>query len=226
VSTPPSFPSANAVLDPVTGASLNYIQLLRGPDRVIWLQGCANEIGRLTQCFQDTSIKGTNAIHFIKPTNLPPGRMATYLLRIVIDVRPQKAEPNRVRFTAGGNLVAYPGDVSMSTADMLTAKLLFNSVLSTPKAKFSCFDISNFYLNTPMERYEYMRIPTWAIPDQVMTEYSKLHDEIRKGMYGLPQAGLLAAARLVAHLVQYGYMPCRHTSGLWSHATRPLRFSL
>jgi hypothetical protein len=115
-----------------------------------WLQGCANEIGHLAQGLQGTNIKGTDTIHFIKWTDLPPGRMATYL-RIVVDIRPQKAESNRVRFTAGGNLVDYPGDVSTPTADMLTAKLLFNSVLSTPKAKFSCFDISNFYLNTPME---------------------------------------------------------------------------
>jgi hypothetical protein len=80
---------------------------------------------------------------------------------------------------AGGNLVDYPGNVSTPTTDMLTAKLLFNSVLSTLKAKFSCFNISNFYLNTPMERYEYICIPTWAIPKQVMTEY-KLHNLIRK----------------------------------------------
>jgi hypothetical protein len=80
-----------------------------------------------------------------------------------------------------------------------------------------------------------MRIPTWAIPDQVMTEYKlqglvhKDHVlvEIRKGMYGLPQAGSLAIERLVAHLAKYGYTPCRHTTaGLWSHATKPLRFSL
>jgi hypothetical protein len=56
-------------------------------------------------------------------------------------------------------------------------------------------DISDFYLNTPMERYEYMRIPISAIPDCIMDEYkleSLVHNgfivvELRKGIYGLRQ---------------------------------------
>jgi hypothetical protein len=45
-------------------------------------------------------------------------------------------------------------------------------------------------------------------------------------MYSLPQAGLLAHQHLFTYLAKYGYAPCRHTSGLWSHGTRPLCFSL
>ena len=62
-------------------------------------------------------------------------------------------------------------------------------------------DVKNFYLNTPMERYEYVRIKLDDIPQEIIVEYS-LHDkvssdghvyvEIQKGMYGLPQAGILA----------------------------------
>jgi hypothetical protein len=43
----------------------------------------------------------------------------------------------------GGNLIDYPGDVSTKTADLTTAKILFNSVLSTPKAKFMGIDLKN-----------------------------------------------------------------------------------
>ena len=47
-----------------------------------------------------------------------------------------KDDPNRVRITAGGNLIEYPGDVSSPTADITTTKLLWNSVLSTPGARY------------------------------------------------------------------------------------------
>ena len=46
----------------------------------------------------------------------------------------------------------------MPTADILTVKLLLNSVVSTPGAKFFTMDISNFYLNTPLKRKEYVRM--------------------------------------------------------------------
>ena len=66
--------------------------------------------------------------------------------RIVCSVRPEKADPNRVRITIGGNRINYPGDVSTPTADLLTVKLLINSIMSTKGAKFFTLDISNFYL--------------------------------------------------------------------------------
>jgi hypothetical protein len=91
-------------------------------------------------------------------------------------------------------------------------------------------DISDFYLNTPMEHYEYMRIPTSAIPDCIMTEYKLeplVHNgfvvvELRKGIYGLPQAGLLANLQLKRHLADNDYHPVEHTAGLYRHRTRPI----
>jgi spore coat protein CotF len=61
-------------------------------------------------------------------------------------------------------------------------------------------DVKNFYLNTPMDQPEYMQILVKHIPDEIMMEYN-LHElvhegyiytRIEKGMYGLPQAGILA----------------------------------
>jgi hypothetical protein len=95
-------------------------------------------------------------------------------------------------------------------------------------------DLKDFYLNTPMARYEYMRIPISAIPECIMIQYNLaplVHNgfvmvEIRKGMYGLPQAGLIAQLRLIAHLATFGYHPAKHTAGLFLHATRPISFTL
>ena len=101
----------------------------------------------------------------------------------------------------GGNRINFPGEVGTPTADLLLVKILFNSVVSTPGAKFMTMDISNFYLGTPMKRKEYMRIKIGDIPKEIVDEY-KLEEittqdgwvyiEIRRKMYRLPQSGILA----------------------------------
>ena len=132
----------------------------------------------------------------------------------------------------GGNLINYPDNVSTKTAKITTAKILINSIIITPKAKFCVLDIGNFYLGTPMQRYEYMFINFKDIPMDAFTQYN-LHDttingkvyvEIRKGMYGLPQAGILANKLLQQNLAKFGYFQYKHTSGLWKHHTRPITF--
>ena len=62
-------------------------------------------------------------------------------------------------------------------------------------------DISNFYLMTPLNRPEYIRIKLINIPDKIINDYKLLEKttkdgpiyiEANKGIYGLPHAGLLA----------------------------------
>ena len=91
-----------------------------------------------------------------------------------MDYRPQKDEPHCTRLTVGGNLIDYPGEVSTPTAGTTTAKLVFNSVVSTPKAKFMGIDIKNFYLGTPMARFEYLRLPINLIPEEIIQQYQLL----------------------------------------------------
>eukprot|EP00957_Ditylum_brightwellii_P004105 311743-Ditylum_brightwellii.AAC.1 len=50
--------------------------------------------------------------------------------------------------------------------------------------------------------------------------------EIQKGMYGLPQAGILANKLLTKRLAEHNYYPCQHTPGLWCHKWRPITFAL
>ena len=83
---------------------------------------------------------------------IPPDRTVTYA-RIVIDYRPQKDDPNRLRITMGGNLIDYPDELTTRTADLTTTKILWNSVISTPEAKYMCADIKSVYLETPLDRY-------------------------------------------------------------------------
>jgi Reverse transcriptase (RNA-dependent DNA polymerase) len=224
---------ANAVTHPVTGKQMEYRQLIKDPTtRDAWQLSAANEFGRLAQSV-GRRIKGTDTITFIPHHEMPADRQATYP-RFVCSERPQKQERNRTRMTVGGNLIDYPGEKSTRTAELETTKILFNSVVSTPNARFCTMDITNFYLNTPLDRPEYLRIPISLIPEEIMREYNlhKLSKDgnvmarINKGMYGLPQAGILANKLLKERLQPHGYSECDHTPGLWRHRSRPLMFSL
>jgi hypothetical protein len=226
---------AFAVIDESTGKAFEYKDLINSPKhKEVWTKSYANELGRLTQGVRD--IPGTNTMFFIHKDDIPQDRRKDITYgRIVVMLRPQKKEPARTRLTVGGNLIDYPWDVATPTSDLTTAKLLFNSVVSTPGAVFVVMDVKNFYLNTPMERPEYMRLPLKLIPPEIIDKYNlrdKVDDKgfvyvrIELGMYGLPQAGLLANKLLAQRLQIDGYYQCQYTPGLWRHVWRPITFSL
>jgi hypothetical protein len=120
--------------------------------------------------------------------------------RVVCEVQPTKEEPNRTRITILGNNIAYLGNTGTKTGSLELAKGVFNSVCSRQNAKFLTADISNFYLETPLDRPKYVRICINQIPQEFFDEYSLkqyIHNgwvyfEITKGIYGLKQAGKLA----------------------------------
>ena len=75
-----------------------------------------------------------------------------------------------------------------------------------------------------MEHSEYKKIPLAQIPDEIIAEYAlknkgqsdgAVYIEIQKGMYGLPQAGMLANKLLKCRLTKHGYYEVRHTPGYW-----------
>ena len=102
---------------------------------------------------------------------------------------------------------------------------MLNDVLSTPQARLGCFDISNFYLGTPLDCPEYVCIKIADIQHKFidkydLTKYSNdgwVYFEINKGVYGLKQAGKLANDLLTECLVEHGYYQCLTTPGLWHH---------
>ena len=112
-------------------------------------------------------------------------------------------------------------------------KIMRNSVISTEGVTYSCSGVGN-YLETPLPEYEYMRMPLKIFPEWTIEQYG-LRDksykgwvywEIRKAIYGLPQAGLLANQQLKKHLKPAGFYEVAHTPGLWKHRTRPIQFTL
>ena len=165
---------------------------------------------------------------------MPKNWRPTYA-RFICEICPQKTEKEHTRLAVGGNLIDYPDTITTRTCDLVTFKMHINSTLSRPNRKYCSFDVKNFYLNTPMQCSEYMKILIAQIPDEIIMEYNlrnKVHTDgavyikIQKGMYGLPQAGMLANKLLKHRLAKHGYYEVRHTPGYWRHTWRPIDFTL
>ena len=65
---------------------------------------------------------------------------------------------------------------------MTLVKTMLSSVISTRGAKCVMLDIKDFYLNTPMKRYEYMPIKITNIPEKIIKEY-KMHEIVTEDSY-------------------------------------------
>jgi hypothetical protein len=170
---------ANAVICPETGKSLKHQELItKLRYKIKWMRSTANEINRLYN---------TNTIRFIRRSDIPKGRKVTYG-SFVVYIKDHKEEKERTRLTVGGDQIEYPGDKSTRAAGLTTAKILINSVISTPGAKFLVIDIKNFYLNTPLGRFEYMVINVASLPQETIEKYDlnelaqdgKVYIEIQK----------------------------------------------
>jgi hypothetical protein len=69
-----------------------------------------------------------------------------------------------------------------------------------------------------------------SLPQETIEKYDlhelaqdrKVYIKIQKGMYILPQAGILANELLQRNLTKDGCRPTTHTHGLWTHDTLPI----
>jgi hypothetical protein len=229
---------AMPMIHSTTGETISsYKKMMNDADTMeIWQTAFGKDFGGMAQGDNKTGQKGTNAIFVMTHAEIlliPADRTIMYA-RVVVDFRPQKADPHRIRITAGVNLIHYPGELTTCTADLTTSKLMWNSVLSTEGAKYMCLDIKNFYFTAPLDRYEYMKMPLSLFPSWIKEQYNLdkpakngfVYLEIHRAVWGLPQAGILANKLLRKRLLTHGYYECKHTPGLWQHLTRPISFTL
>ena len=72
-------------------------------------------------------------------------------------------------------------------------------------------------------------------PEDVIQEYDlrnkvdangNVHCKVRRGMYGLPQAGIIAQELLEERLLKAGYSQSKITPGYWKNEWRPISFTL
>ena len=100
-----------------------------------------------------------------------------------------------------GVRVNYQVDYGTPTVDLTTVNLLLDSTVSTLNENFMTIDVKDFYLNTPMARSEYLRLKLSDLLERVVQNYNLeekatrdgfIYIQIKREMYGLPQAGLIA----------------------------------
>jgi hypothetical protein len=201
----------------------------------VWQTAFGKDFGGMCQGNNKTGQKGTNAMFVMTHDEIAHVLQAKKVFTCansVIDYRAQKEDPNCNRITAGGNLIKYKEELSVRTADINTAKIHWNSVISTDA--YMCLDIGNFYLTAALEYYEYMRIPLalfsiWIIEQYDLKKHASnrfVHLEMRRAVWGLPQAGVLANKQLRWKLAPFGYYECVNTPGLWYHVLHPISFTL
>ena len=135
---------------------------------------------------------------------MPANRVSAHT-SMVSEIRPHKPDTLRVRITVGGGNIELNYDVGTPTTELSTAKILINSTLYTPGAKWCGFELVSMYLNTGLTTNEYLKIHINRIPQEFIYEYDLneyvtpdgwVFAKIRKGMFGLPQAGILAHNKL------------------------------
>jgi hypothetical protein len=161
---------ANAVIHPVTGKEMEYPDLMKDPRlQPLWTRGFGNECGRLFQGIRD--IPGNDTCFFTTLKNIPSKRKITYG-KIVCDYKPHKQEKECARLTVGGDRLNYSSNVTTSTADITTFKIIINSTLSTKDAAMMMMDIKNYYLGTPLPRFEYMKLLLSRFPEEIIQKYT------------------------------------------------------
>ncbi len=86
-----------------------------------------------------------------------------------------------------------------------------------------------------MKRPEYMQLKIADIPEEIIEQYKLkastttdgyVYCKITRGMYGLPQAGIIAQELLKKWLAEYEYYQSKIINGLWKHKIRPICFCL
>ena len=209
------------------GRKMKILDLLQGDDRVRWNKSMSNELGRLAQG-NIHGVKYSDTMRFIHKDKVPPNKKVTYA-NFRADYRPLKPEPYRIRCVVGGDKLEYESDTASPTTDLLETKLLINSTISDARkgARFCSVDLRDFFLSSTMKEPEYMKLHLKYIPQDIIEKYNLLelavdgyvYIMIRKGMYGLKQAAILANQQLQQNLAKEGYYPIQGTSGLWKHRT-------
>jgi hypothetical protein len=136
---------------------------------------------RMEQVFWQGNLKPHNnhrdhCLHG-KARHTPSKMQCHHLWMDCLQLLSQEERPPPHAYHNGGNSINSPNDCGTPTADILTVKLLFNSVISTPNAMFMIIDIKNFYLMTPMDRYEYFRMKLKVFLQDIINEYT-LRDKV------------------------------------------------
>jgi hypothetical protein len=100
-------------VNPNTGGIAEYKELSTCSDGNLWQASNADEIGRMFQGLGSGSYMptGTNTLLSVDKKDIPKNKKPTYV-RVVCADRPEKTNPKRVCWRAGGDKVEYTGNLT------------------------------------------------------------------------------------------------------------------
>ena len=210
-----------------SGNKLKYLKAIKGKDKLQWEQAQHEEWVRLFTQW--------NTIKLIHKDQVPFKRTISYYNpQLTVKIKDNQ-EVFRVRGTYGGNITDYTGLKAAQTANLPSVKILLNSVVSDVDAKFMTIDIKDYFLNSKLEKPEYMRIPINYFPIESQRQFdtnkfiNKTNNtvivEVTGSLYGLPQAAKVSYDDLLPLLINNNFQltttPC-----VFKHKTRNIQFAL
>ena len=163
--------------------------------------------------------------------------------RRVVDHRPKRDEPWRLRITGGGDRLEHFGETSTPTAGMEgikcrmeAIKCQMNNTVSMPGAKAAAGDISNMCLNSflPEGEEEHCRFHISLIPRafaeqcglcDLVDEDGFVHAQINKACYGLKQSGFVSHQDLCKRLEEAGCVKAPLVEGYFYHKEWDISFT-
>ncbi len=173
----------------------------------------------ISQGYKATNTPGTNTVFFpdhddIK--NIPTDRKITYA-HVIVEYRPQKPDPNRVRITVGGNINQISTWSYITAVDLVTAKILRNSAVMT--LKNTCVLMWQAFTYTSMECFKNMCMPIKLIPQSFIDEYD-LRCKSKNGFVSWKLAHMdyhRLASWQTNCLAKFAYYKVPNKPGLWKY---------
>ena len=173
--------------------------------------------------------------HIFRPRNQVPTWQNITYENTICHYWPRKDNPYHIRLTIGGDKLPHSSASGSPAVTLLEAKTIFNSVISTPDYQFICANINDYFICSPMEYFEYIKINFFWIIKGIHIQYNLyslvepdcyVYCELRTCMYRLKQASRIAFDNLVKLLTPNGYLLIGKSPGLWKHQTRSTVFIL
>lgn len=202
----------------------SFMRLRKGEDGAYWDEQFVDEIRRL--------VHRTKSISWKQDGIVPIGRHATYANAVGYKKSVNGVDTYRVRLAYGGDNSDYEGERTSTMAEITAVKIAFNTVVSDATLDYCTLDLRDMYLQSTLERPEYMFMPLAMIPMDLrkelgmthLTESTRILWEVNKALYGMPQAGRLAQQDLVRILKTGGYTMSPTTPCLFTHPARKIKF--
>ena len=142
---------------------VHYEKAIRGPDLLTWQASMDTEMRRLVIKTKTMTLQPNGTVP-------PPGSKtatANPVIRRKLDPTDHSITTEfRTRMTWGREPSAGDHPTSSSTFDTTAVKLFLNSVVSDHDSIVSTIDITDFYLNSKLEKPAYLWVPIRFLPQQ------------------------------------------------------------